>query len=531
MSRPVDAGPADAGPVGPATDEPGARGRRGREQVGESLLVVDVGTSAVRAAIVRPDATVEHVHRRPVPPDSPAPGLVEADAERIAAAALEVAAAALAGGGPVAGVGIANQRATTVVWERSTGRPVAPAIGWQDLRTVGACLTLQADGLRLSPNQSATKLAALLDTVDPGRDRGADLCFGTIDTWVAWTLSGGPSGPGCGLHVTDVTNAGVTGLVHQAGEGDVTWDGRVLAALRIPEEMLPAIVASSGAVGPAAALPGSPTICGLAGDQQASLVGQGCTRPGLAKSTFGTGGTLDQCTAQQAPGHLGRGPNGTFPIVAWQRAGSPSWWGVEAIMLSAGTCVEWLRDDLGILTSAAESDAVAAQCDDSGDVWFVPALLGLGTPVWDFGARGTVLGITRGTGRPQLGRAVLQGVAHRGVDLVEAAESDTGLHFDSLRIDGGMAANATFVQELADALGRPVEVAPVVEATSLGAAYLAGMALGMWAGEDDVAAAWRPGQVVEPRLDDAARAARRDRWLQARRRAEQTVPELSALDF
>jgi glycerol kinase len=518
--------------------------RAGHEQAGGSLLVVDVGTSGVRAAVVRPDATVIHVHHRTVLPESPGPGLVEVDAAAIASAVVDVASAALADGGPVGGVGIANQRATTVVWERATGRPVAPGLGWQDLRTVGTCLALQADGLRLAPNMSATKLAAILDAVDPDRslaDAGA-LCFGTIDTWVAWTLSA--SAGGDRLHVTDPTNVAVTGLVRPgAGGGDGVgggggggaaggwvWDERVLDALRIPTAVLPQIVDSSGSVGEAAALAGSPTICGIAGDQQASLVGQGCTRAGLAKATFGTGGMLDLCTGSRPPTTLGRGPAGTFPIVAWQRTGAPSW-GVEAVMLSAGTCVEWLRDDLGLLASAEESATVAGACADTGDVWFVPALLGMGTPVWDFGARGTLVGITRGTGRPEVVRAVLEGVAHRGADLVEAAEADTGFVIETLRVDGGMVANDVFVAALADAAGRPVEVSPVLEATTLGAGFLAGLAIGTWADEDDVAAAYAPARTVEPARPASERAARRERWLAARERATATIPELSGIDF
>ena len=479
-----------------------------------SILVVDVGTSGVRAAVVRPDAAVEHVHHRQVLPSSPAPGFVEFDAAAMADAILEVAGRSLAGGGPVDAVGIANQRASTVVWERSTGRPVGPGIGWQDLRTVGICLALQGQGLRLQPNTSATKLLALLDMFDP--DRGADLCFGTVDTWAAWTLSGGTA------HVTDATNSGMTELVHGDGSG---WDTGVLEALRVPQRMLPAIVDSSGVVGEAAALPGAPPIAGIVGDQQASLVGQGCTRPGLAKITFGTGGMLDACVGPERPAYATRGGAGTFPIVAWRRRGRPTW-GVEAIMLSAGTAVEWLRDDLGIIATSADSDDLAASCDDTGDVWFVPALLGLGTPVWDFGARGTLIGLTGGTTRAQVVRAVLEGVAHRGADLVEAAEADTGLSIPSLRVDGGMSANATFVQALADAAGRPVEVSPVLEATTLGAAFMAGLAIGTWSDEDELAGTWAPRAVVEP-----ARGVDRGRWLEARDRAAGTVPELSSLQF
>jgi glycerol kinase len=427
-----------------------------------SILVVDVGTSGVRGAVVRPDGSVDHIHHVSVLPDTPFPGLVEFDAAAMASAVVEVASRSLADGGPVDAVGIANQRASTIVWDRSTGTPVAPALGWQDLRTVGTCLELQGRGIRVAPNASATKVSALLDMADPdrARSRRGELAFGTVDTWVAWTLNGGR------LHVTDASNAGVTGMIRGDGSG---WSPEILEALDIPEELLPTIVDSSGAVGTADILPGSPVIAGMAGDQQASLIGQGCTVPGLAKATFGTGGMLDQCLGPDRPPHALRGPAGTIPIIAWRRDGTITW-GLEAIMLSAGTCVEWLRDDLAIIDSASASADVAALCDDTGDVWFVPALLGLGTPVWDFGARGTFVGLTRGSGRSQLVRAVLEGVAHRGADLLEAAEADSGLAVGSLRVDGGMSANPVFIQALADACGRPIEIAPVVEATTLGAA-------------------------------------------------------------
>ncbi|MGP0029626.1 MAG: FGGY family carbohydrate kinase [Acidimicrobiales bacterium] len=497
---------------------------------GGSVLVVDVGTSGVRAAIVRPDATVAHVHRAAVLPDSPAPGLVEFDAARLAEAALGVARAALDEGGPVDAVGIANQRASTIVWDRTTGEPLAPGIGWQDLRTVGTCLALQADGIRLAPNASATKLMAILDAVDPGRSRAhaGELCFGTVDTLVAWTLSGGAASGSDALHVTDATNAAVTGMVDAA---DLSWDEPLLERLAIPTAVLPRIVDSSGPVGACHALPGAPVICGVAGDQQASLVGQGCTRPGLAKATFGTGGMLDQCTgADTGPARAGQGRAGTFPIVAYRIAGRATW-GVEAVMLSAGTCVEWLRDDLGIVATSEASAEVAARCETTGDVWFVPALLGMGTPVWDFGARGAVIGLTRGSGRPELVRAVLEGVAHRGADLVEAAEADSGFPIDALRIDGGMADNEVFVAALADAIGRPVQISPVLEATTLGAGLLAGLAIGTYAGEDDLAATFSPRATIEPRGDAAARAAVRERWLAARAKAEATIPELSGISF
>lgn len=479
-----------------------------------SVLVVDVGTSGVRAGVVQDDASVTAVHHREVLPVSPAQGFVEFDAALMAEAVLEVAGAALAAAGPVEAVGIANQRASTILWDRATGEPVAPGIGWQDLRTAGMCLMLREQGVRLAPNQSATKLAMLLDLADPNRERR--LCFGTVDSWVAWVLSGGR------LHVTDHTNAGVTGLVTVDGAG---WDLALCEQLRIPADVLPTLVSSCGALGEASALEGAPMIAGIAGDQQASLVGQGCLRPGRAKATFGTGGMLDCCVGRERPSFSHRGASGTFPIVAWSRQDELTW-GLEAIMLSAGTCVEWLRDDLGLVGSAAETEAIAASVADTGGVYFVPALLGLGTPVWDFGARGTLVGITRGTTRAEIVRAVLEGIAHRGADLLEAVVADAGLEVDVLHVDGGMSVNATFVQSLADATRRPVEVASVTEATTLGAAFLAGTAVSLWASLEEAAALVRPRAVVEP-----ARRLDRERWLEARRRAEGTVPELSALSF
>ena len=479
-----------------------------------SILVVDVGTSSVRAAVVYGDARVVHEETRPLLPASPAPGLVEFDPEQLASTALDAARAALDVAGPVDAVGIANQRCSTIVWDRATGEPVGPGLGWQDLRTVGRCLELRGEGLRLAPNASATKLEWLLDQADPARER--DLCFGTVDTWVAWTLSGGA------LHVTDATNAGVTGLLTFDASG---WSEETLDTLRMRTSMLPRIVDSSGVVGEATALPGAPPIAGIAGDQQASLLGQGGVHCGDAKITFGTGGMLDLVLGETRPGFESRGAGGTFPIVC-RRVGGVDTWGVEAIMLAAGTNVEWLRDDLGVLASAAESHDVASQCDDTGDVWYVPALLGVGTPAWDYGARGTVLGLTRGTGRPELVRAVLEGVAHRGADLVEAAEGDSGVAVPRLRVDGGMSANPTFVQALADAGQRVVEVSPVLEATTLGAAFLAGLAVGTWRDEAQVAATWSPRQRVEPQ-----RKLDRDRWREACRRAARWIPDLSAVDF
>lgn len=498
-----------------------------------SVLVIDVGTSGLRSAVVRPDASVTGLHHRAFAPSTPFAGLVEFDAREMARLVLEVARLSLADAGPVGSVGITNQRASTVVWRRSTGIPVGPALGWQDLRTVGECIMAKLEhGLGLAPNQSATKVAWLLKN-HVGDDAAVaaivdDLAFGTVDTWIAWTLSQGS------LHVTDHGNAAVTGLCEITADGGPRWHARACEALGVPMDILPTIVASSGVIGLATALEGSPPIAALAGDQQASLMGQSCVRPNMAKCTFGTGGMMNVLLGTDAPRHPERMAHGTFPIVAWSRQTTPSietWWASEAIMLSAGTNIEWLRDDLGIIADAAESDTVAAQCPDSDGVMYVPALLGLGTPSWDYGARGALLGLTRGSGRPHVVRAVLEGVAHRGADLLEAIEADhPTVTVPEIRVDGGMSRNRTFVQALSDATGRPVAVSPTTEATTLGAGYLAGLATGTWTDLDEIADLWRPVSVIDPRAE-VDRARQRAKWAEAVTRASGWIPELSSLDF
>ena len=443
------------------------------------------------------------------------PGLVEFDPLAMAAAARGVAEAALDAGGPVDAVGITAQRASAIAWDARSGLPLGPGLGWQDLRTAGTCLELQAEGIHFSPSESATKFAWLLDQLDAGARAQAKL--GTVDSWLAWQLSGGA------LHITDPSNAAVTGLYSLDGRG---WHQGNLDRLGIPAAAMATIVDSSGQLGTLSALPAGPPLGALVGDQQGSLIGQGCTRAGLAKATFGTGAMLDVCRGDARPAFSTRGDGGCFPIIAWQLAGQLTW-GVEAIMLAAGTAVDWLVEDLGLISSAAESETVAASCQDTGGVVAVPALLGFGTPQWDFGARGAVFGLTRGSGRPELVRAVLEGVAHSGADLLEAAERDAGLDIGHLRIDGGMSANSVFVQALADACGRPVEISPQLEATTLGAGFLAGLATGAWAGLDEVAATWSPRAVIEP----SGRPSDRDRWRRATERAGGWYPELSALKF
>lgn len=476
------------------------------------ILVIDVGSTSVRAAVLDDSGHLHHEHRVATPRSMPAPGLVEFDPNSLLGAVGRAAAATLADAPPPDAVGIANQRASTVVWHRATGEPAGTGLGWQDLRTAIDCLSLQSEGLRLAPNQPATKAAHLIAAsgVPP-----AELCVGTLDSWLIWHLTGGTE------HVTDATNAAITGLCF---EDRVEWDFEVAAHLGIAPESLPRITDSCGRLAEATALDGAPPITGLVGDQQAALIGSGCIRPGDVKITFGTGGTLDVCLGPGDPPAEIRGPSGTFPIVAWQQAGRPTW-GVEAMMLTAGSCIEWLCE-LGLLDHPSDSEAVAAACADSAGVTFVPAMMGLGTPRWDFGARSLFAGVTTATRAPNLVRAVLEGVAHRGVDLIEAAEADSGIELADPVVDGGMSANTTFVQALADAAGRPVRVAPEVECTALGAGFLAGLAIGAWEGWSAVATLRAPRATVEP-----GRQLDREQWRQANDAAASWHPDLSAVAF
>ncbi|MGA1052430.1 MAG: FGGY family carbohydrate kinase [Ilumatobacteraceae bacterium] len=487
------------------------------------ILVIDVGTTGLRAAVVRPDGVIAASEYRPCPPTTPFPGLVEFDPAALADSVVDAARTVVRdlGHPRLDGVGIANQRASVVVWDRRTGAPIGPGLGWQDLRTVGECLGLAAEhGLRLAPNQTATKIPAVLQIAQGAGTLVDDWCAGTIDSWIAWNLSGGE------VHATDHTNAAVTGLYSLDGAG---WHEGVCDLLDIPVEALPRIVDTAGPIGSATALVGAPPIAALVGDQQASLIGQGCLRPGDAKITFGTGGMLDVCTGDEPPPSADRSAHGTFPIVARSTGGRRTW-GAEAIMLAAGSNVEWLVHDLGIVADAAATDAIAASCTSSEGVVYVPALLGLGTPTWDYGARGTLLGLTRGSETRHVVRAVLEGIAHRGADLVEAAEADTGLGIDVVRVDGGMSRNRTFVQALADFTGRAVEVAAVPEATTLGAARLAGSATQVWSDLDEACSTGRPSESVAP-SDGCDREATRREWARAVERSARWIPELSALDF
>ncbi len=479
-------------------------------------LAIDIGTSSVRTALVSMSGVVSHVHQRSLTITSPAPGEVELDGAEIGRVVLELAHQTLADGGPCDAVGVTNQRATTLVFDPVSRSPVGPTLGWQDLRTVIDCLVLQASGLRLAPNQSATKAAWLVKA--SGRP-AADLRFATIETWVTWLLTEGHA------HVTDRSNAAITGLVTTSVDH---WDEPTLDLLGLPGAMMPRIVDTMAAHGAATALPGSPPITALVGDQPASMFGQSVIRSG-AKITFGTGAMLNMVRGPQGPSAMIPYDSGCFPIVARSQDGAVTW-GLEGIVLAAGSAVDWLVDGLGILDDAVSSEALARSIPSSEGVWFVPALFGLGTPYWDFGARGGFFGLTRGATRAHLVRAVLEGIAHRGADLVDAAERETGASLDELRVDGGMSTNGFLIQCLADVTGRPVAVSTEREATTRGAGLMALVGAGRLS-VDDVDALWRPVTVVQPGLDEAARTALRDQWRAMVDRVERTIPELSDISF
>lgn len=481
-----------------------------------TALSIDIGTTSVRTAQVGLDGTVRHVHQKPLTIATPNPGEVELDANEILRLVLELAHETIRDGGECDVVGITNQRATTIVFDVSTGLPVGPAIGWQDLRTVIDCLVLQGSGLRLAPNQSATKAKWLMNQtpVDP-----MNLRFATIETWIAWHLSERAA------FVTDTSNAGVNGLVNL---GVTDWDDQVLEAVGIPRTMLPRIVDTMGNHGVATALPGAPRITALVGDQPASLFGQCCITNG-AKITFGTGAMLDMPTGTVGPTAMTRFSSGCFPTVV-RSENNELVWGIEGIVLSAGSCIEWLREDLGLIATDAETETLAMSVASTDGVSFVPALAGLGTPYWDFGARGGFYGITRGSSKAHMVRAVLDGIAQRGADLVDAANVQTGAQLTEIRVDGGMTANHYFVQRLSDFTGLTVAVSAEREATTRGAGLMALVSAGALS-LSQVENLWNPSEVFTPQIDNESRSALRSQWRTTVARAEKTIPELSAVEF
>ena len=489
----------------------------------KAVLAFDQGTTSSRAIAFGRDGHVLASAQQEFRQIFPQPGWVEHDALEIWNTQRDVAAQALAKAGlaasDVAAIGITNQRETTLLWDRATGRPVANAIVWQDRRTASRCdalrhagheaLFAERTGLVLDAYFSGTKLAWLLDNVPGARERArrGELAFGTIDTWLAWQVSGGRA------HVTDVSNASRTLLFDIRR---LQWDDDLLALLDIPGAVLPRVVDSSGIACTTACegLPGGIAVAGIAGDQQAALFGQACHRPGMAKNTYGTGCFLLMNTGEKPAVSRNR----LVATVGWRR-GERTHYALEGSVFIAGAAIQWLRDGLGIIARAADIDALAASVPDSGGVYFVPALSGLGAPYWDPRARGAIVGITRGTTRAHLARATLEAIAFQSTELIEAMANDSGLALSELRVDGGATASNHLMQLQADLLGVPVVRPKVTETTALGAAYLAGLATGFWRDEAEIASLWARDRVFEPHVPREEAQARLSGWKRAVQRS------------
>ncbi len=491
----------------------------------EYVLALDQGTTSSRAILFDRAGRIAGVAQQEFPQIYPQPGWVEHDPEAIWSTQLNTARQALARAGAeisqVAAIGLTNQRETTVVWDRETGRPLHNAIVWQCRRTAPLCDRLRADGwadpirartgLVVDAYFSGTKLAWLLDQVPGLRQRAerGEALFGTIDSFLLWRLSGGR------LHVTDVSNASRTMLynIHT-----LDWDDDLLAELRIPRAMLPQVRPSSQLYGltEARVLGAAVPLAGAAGDQQAALFGQTCFSAGQAKNTYGTGCFLLLNTGGQAVASQ----RGLLTTIAWQLAdGGGVTYALEGSVFIAGAAIQWLRDGLGIIAHAAETAALASQVADSGGVYFVPAFVGLGAPYWDAYARGTIVGLTRGTDRRHLVRATLEAICYQSRDVLEAMAADSGIRLQALRADGGAAANDRLMQLQADLLGVAVQRPAVTETTALGAAYLAGLAVGYWSDLDEIAAQWRADAEFAPTMPAEQRDALYAGWQRAVERA------------
>ena len=478
------------------------------------VLALDQGTTSSRAILFDRGGNARASAQAEFRQIFPQPGWVEHDATEIWATQSGVLHEALAkahiGADSVAAIGITNQRETTVIWERATGRPIANAIVWQDRRTAPLCdelraagyapLFAQKTGLVLDAYFSGTKVRWLLDHVDGARARAqrGELAFGTVDSWLVWQLTGGH------VHCTDASNASRT-LLFNIHTGD--WDDELLAVLDVPRAMLPQVVPSSGICGQAKIGGLDVPIAGIAGDQQAALFGQACLAPGLAKNTYGTGCFLLLNTGMEAVASH----NNLLTTVAWLREGKMDY-ALEGSVFIGGAVVQWLRDGLQIIRSATEIEALAASVPDNGGVYLVPAFAGLGAPHWDAYARGAMFGLTRGATRGHIARAALEAIAFQSADVLAAMEKDAGIKLTELRVDGGAAANNLLMQFQADILGVPVVRPQVLETTALGAAYLAGLAVGYWASSDDIGANWHVDRRFEPNMPTARAAELRASW-------------------
>jgi glycerol kinase len=489
------------------------------------ILALDQGTTSSRAILFdeagRPVAAAQEEFEQ----HFPKPGWVEHDPQDLWRTQRDTARAVLARKGiraaDVAAIGITNQRETTLIWDRKTGEPIHNAIVWQCRRTAPMCDRIRADGfdrairaktgLVTDAYFSGTKVAWLLENVPGARRRAeaGDLAFGTVDSWLIWNLSGGR------LHLTDVTNASRTLLYNIYNHA---WDSEILDYLNIPRALLPEVKPSSAVYGETApdVFGGAIPLAGIAGDQQAAAFGQACLSPGMAKNTYGTGSF-----ALMNTGGVGvPSESGLLTTIAWQLSGEPVVYALEGSIFITGAAVQWLRDGLQIIQSAAEVEALAASVESAEGVYFVPAFVGLGAPHWDAYARGTLVGITRGTTRAHIARATLDAIALQCKDALDAMAQDSGITLSALRVDGGAAANNLLMQTQADVLGVLVQRPAVTETTALGAAYLAGLAVGFWRGAETIAERWTLERAFEPQMAPDARVALIAGWQRAVERAK-----------
>ena len=488
------------------------------------VLALDQGTTSSRAILYDHSGTPVASAQKEFRQQFPQPGWVEHDASEIWASQHDVMLVAIAKAGAraeeIAAIGITNQRETTVIWDRATGKPIANAIVWQDRRTAALCdelkaagkaaLIQQKTGLVLDAYFSGTKLKWLLDNVPGARKRAenGELCFGTIDTWLIWNLTGGKT------HATDPSNASRTLLFNIHTN---SWDDELLTLLSIPHALLPQVRPSSGTFGEAVINGVAVAIAGDAGDQQAALFGQGCHSPGMAKNTYGTGCFLLLNTGGVAVAST----NKLLTTTAWQLdAGAPQY-ALEGSVFIGGAVVQWLRDGLRAIKTAADVEALAAEVPDSGGVYLVPAFAGLGAPHWDPYARGAMFGLTRGSGITHVARAALESIAFQAADVLTAMEKDAGLKLTELRVDGGATANNLLMQIQADLLGVPVVRPKVLETTALGAAYLAGLAVGFWQDAGDIQRNWQVDRVFEPTLSRDRAGEMMAGWAKAVERSKQ----------
>ncbi|NDJ61446.1 MAG: glycerol kinase GlpK [Chloroflexi bacterium] len=494
------------------------------------ILALDQGTTSSRAILFDHDGQIVHTAQQEFPQIYPRPGWVEHDPTAIWESQLTVARQVLADRGlsaaDIAAIGITNQRETTLIWDRATGEPIFNAIVWQCRRTAPLCEQLKAEGfnhtimertgLVTDPYFSGTKVAWLLENVPGARARAerGELAFGTVDTFLIWRLTGGR------LHITDVSNASRT-LLYDIRKGD--WADEILARLNIPRAILPTVVPSSQIYGETDPdLFGAPIkVAGVAGDQQAATFGQICWKPGVAKNTYGTGCFLLMNTGAFAVPSR----NNLLTTIAWQLGANDVQYALEGSIFIAGAAVQWLRDELGLIADAAESELVAMSTESSDGVYVVPAFVGLGAPYWDSFARGAIVGLTRGSGRAQIIRATLESVAYQTRDVVEAMREDSDLTLQTLRVDGGMVRNNFLMQFQADVLGVPVERPAIVETTALGAAYLAGLAAGYWESAAEIQGQWRVERTFEPKMSADQREALYQGWVRAVGRAKAWATE------